>query len=452
MADAPAREVGPRVIPGSGPIANALAVMLFLAIFLYFWVSISPFVDLTNPMIVGVKEGSNVLNQAISTGLFLAALIYGACRDWLRFRYLLSGTLIALLIWMTIAATFSIYPDISYRRFTLALFVLVMSAVALTLPRSEKQFATLLAIGVIAVLALSYGGVALLPEYSIHNANEILEPEHAGNWRGPFGHKNAAGAAMVYIIIVGLYVTRRLNRTLGWGIILAAAIFLWQSQAKTAIGLFIPSLLLTQLALRARSSTMQFLLLAGGLAAFNLITVGSVIFPPIYDMLSLVMNDPTFTRRSDIWSFAIGKIMERPITGYGFEAFWGTTDVYFGASSNWANRTTDAHNGYVDFAIGNGIVGVILLVLWVVIRPLGDLHRSLMSGNDPALTEFYLRVWTYALYSGCLESFAFKNGHLGWFMLLLAVFGLRFQASTRLVVDAPKAAPRPAEGPAPTPA
>jgi hypothetical protein len=48
----------------------------------------------------------------------------------------------------------------------------------------------------------------------------------AGAWRGPFGHKNGAGAMMVVLIFVGIFVGRTVNWMAGLIITAGAAVFL----------------------------------------------------------------------------------------------------------------------------------------------------------------------------------------------------------------------------------
>ncbi len=68
------------------------------------------------------------------------------------------------------------------------------------------------------------------------------DPSHPGLWRGIFPHKNEAGAAMVILVIVGLYVASAASRVLGWTIVALAIGLLVASGSKTAI-LLLPVIL-----------------------------------------------------------------------------------------------------------------------------------------------------------------------------------------------------------------
>ena len=65
-----------------------------------------------------------------------------------------------------------------------------------------------------------------------------------------------------------------------------------------------------------------------------------------------------------------------------------------------------------------------------------DLQRSIEAGSDPATTAFFARLWVFGLLYSFLESIFFNNTP-GWFMFLMAVIGLRFLASARVIGTPP---------------
>src|SRR5207248_6350862 len=112
------------------------------------------------------------------------------------------------------------------RRLVLAMFTVFQAAVFLLLPRDTRHFSQLLAAGALIVLLICYGGVIFVPELSIHQGSDLAEPDLAGAWRGAFGHKNGAGAAMVTLIFIGIYVIRTYSSIFGILIIALAGFFL----------------------------------------------------------------------------------------------------------------------------------------------------------------------------------------------------------------------------------
>ena len=73
-----------------------------------------------------------------------------------------------------------------------------------------------------------------------------------------------------------------------------------------------------------------------------------------------------------MWQFVSERLTQRPLTGFGFAAFWGTPEVVYGMGQNevWANTAGHAHDGYLDLALTVGIPGAVLGFLWLVVLPL----------------------------------------------------------------------------------
>ena len=211
----------------SSSLANLAASLLFLAIFSFYWISITPFVDLTGAAEVDPSAGnSNSLNQLIALALFGSALLFLFVRG--RGISVLGPIwLLALVLgWCLLTSLVADHPDLAIKRTILIVIIAVNAAVVLLLPRSEQEFARLLGWGVLLVLALCYYGVYFLPTLSIHQASELREPMNAGLWRGLFPHKNSAAAAMVLCVFVGLFIASVRSRVIGFTIVALAAFFL----------------------------------------------------------------------------------------------------------------------------------------------------------------------------------------------------------------------------------
>src|SRR5581483_9023880 len=149
------------------------------------------------------------------------------------------------------------------------------------------------------VLAVCYLGILLVPSLAVHQATDFLEPEHAGSWRGLFAHKNEAGASMVLIIFIGLFVARTRNLILGGAIVVLAATFLLFSLSKTAMGVLPMVLLFSAILVRSRRPAVGITLVVTVLALFNLFSVGSVVFEPVRKLVESVIPDATFTGRTE---------------------------------------------------------------------------------------------------------------------------------------------------------
>lgn len=421
-----------------------MRAVTFFCIFAMFWVTTSPFVDLRNPDVLLAAEDGNALQQVAS----LVVTAMAAAVLWRRRSAASAGispVLLVVLAWQVVTVLTSSHPDLSIRRFISSIVVLIAALAWPLVPRDEAQFSRLLTIGIAGVLALAYAGVIFLPALSIHNLDEVLELDNAGSWRGHFAHKNIAGAAMVFIVFYGLYLRPRRGWLVAAPIVAAALVFLYKSNNKTSIGLIVLVLVLSHLVRGATSLWAKAVLVFVPVGLMALLTVGSVMFGPVHDLLAAVSSDPTYTHRTDIWSFSLDMLAEHPWLGYGYDAFWATSDLINGGYSleSWAATAGHAHNGALNVALGTGVPGMVLVLCWVLWEPLRDYHRSCCNGNDPDLGLMYLRIWIFACFLSCLESVYFINRGPIWFAIATAIFGLRFHARAAQATQAEPATPLP---------
>jgi O-antigen ligase len=423
---------------------STAASILFLLVFAYFWVTLAPFADQSSPDAALPWGGnSNFVNQIIvvaMAGALLIAIRRDPSRHFMLQPHLL---LIVILLWFSAVSVFAADPASAFRRIAFAVLVCFSANALLLLPRSEEGFAKLLAVGVLAVLALAYFGVLALPDRAIHQITDAVEGTLAGDWRGHFGHKNLASAAMVLAIFCGLYVMRAWSRWLGVVVVALAAIFLVNTGGKTAIAML--PFILALATVFERYEWLRIPIAVGGPLALNVIVVGASLSEPIKRVVLGLGIDPTFTDRADIWRLAMGAIADRPWTGYGFQSFWQTDSLVYGGGSveTWAVNAAHSHNAYLEAMINAGFPGLVLIVVWLLVLPVRDVGRAKASGNDPALTRLFIRIWLFATFSACLESTFFTNTGPLWFSMLVAVAGLRFQARASLVhVQPPIGSPR----------
>lgn len=408
---------------------------LFVIVLLSVWISFHPFSDLSAPPSSNI-QGGDIANQIGFSLIFLALAAWTLLYEPGRLKLLLRPVLLATLAWCALSVITSWAPSSAARHLAFTLVVMSISAMALLLPKNLRHFADLLAIVALIVIALCYLGVFLVPKLAVHQATDFLEPEHAGEWRGVFDHKNEAGANMVLFIFIGLFVARARSLALGCLIVVLASIFLAFSQSKTAIGVLPIALIVPAAIGRTRRPALASALVLAGLALFNLFSVGTVVFGPVHDLVHAIMSDASFTGRTDIWQFGIEAVTRRPITGYGFDTFFGTDQVVYGMAGNasWANTAADAHNAYLNLALTIGLPGMALAIAWAVVLPIVDYCRQANDPHTNALQKLFLRVCVYGAYASCFESSIFQQASSVWFFFLTAIFGLRYLACTRVAV------------------
>lgn len=403
---------------------------LFLATFVHIWLTANPFPDLSDASALEPSTNANVTGQTVAivlTGAMAAFALAHRLRDVTR---VVTPILVVIFLWFACSAFFSLHPDLAARRSVLASFVLFNAAMFVLLPEDRVHFARLLAVGALLVLALCYAGVIFAPHLSIHQETDLAEPQLAGNWRGFFGHKNGAGAGMAILIFFGIYIFRSLSGGLGSLIVALASVFLVLTEAKSSMLLLPLALVCSVVFVRLRSPAAKLIVLIGIPVVIGVLTIGSVQFAVVNALAGELMQDPTFTGRDVIWQFSLDQIALRPIVGYGFQAFWGTSELVNSWSwlASWGHRASDAHNGFLNIAVMTGLVGLVLTLGWVFLRPFIDHLRTPPGRVDPGLNLMFIQIWLFGLYLSGFESELFNNGSSLWFLMAASIFGLRLQA------------------------
>ena len=414
---------------------DKMRTLLFMGLFLFFWVTTNPFVDLVTVEASGsdATGGSNAINQL--TFLILTLLtLYAAITHPLRSRICQPQWLvIALFSWFLISSSLSSHPMDAIKRTILAILTCVNAGMFLLLPRSEQQFSRLLLYGTAITLGIAYFGVIFLPTLSIHQPTELIEPMNAGFWRGQYSHKNLAAAVMLVAAFFGLYL-----RSVGWkksglAIVILSVVFLLQTGGKSSTAML--PLILTLQWIFEKFRWSRWPIAVGGILAFNLLALGAALSEGFRGFIASLGVDPTFTNRTDIWKIAFDAIAQSPILGYGFQGFWRTADITQSSAGleTWAVKAFNGHNAYVDSLLTTGIPGLILTVGLVVFVPLRAVGRLGAFSNSPALSRLFMRVWLYVIYAGCLEVIFFQSGSPICFFMLVSIFGLEMQSRMSLV-------------------
>jgi O-antigen ligase len=425
-------------------LVKAARPVLLLIVLLVYWISFEPFHDRSGADLAQPLEGGNLANQIGFPLLCMVLAGFTMATKPQHFRNIAAFPFVALMGWLLIATALSSDPTTGLKRGLFEVISMMIAAMTIGLPSSPKQLANQLAIAAFAVLILCYFGVAFLPSLSIHSTADTIEKELAGDWRGFFSHKNEAGAMMVVLIFSGLFIADVGRKWVGWLIIGLAAVFLLFSGSKTSIALifFIPAL--AALAASARSSWARAVLILTPLVLLNVSTIGSSWPGLVRSTVGLVLPDPTFTARTDLWRFSMEQTAQHPIFGYGLTGPWRTDELMYQDKekaepediSGWVQELgTDSHNSYLEAALQFGIPGLALLLLAVIYQPLRDFGTALRVSNNPALVRYFSRLWIYVLYTGSLETVLVSRNNPVWFMSIMAIVGMHLLARFPVAED-----------------
>jgi O-antigen ligase len=421
---------------------DAFRSAVFVAILLAVWVSTRPFWTAPSD---GTIPAADLLNQLTFSGLAVAAMIGVWFADHRALRPLLQPSYAVLFLWLAASVFLSTQGAISFRAFAFTGIVIVLAASLFVLPLRFAQFQNLLLGCALAIMGLAYFGVIALPDLGKHTDFDPFEPEHAGSWKGHYDHKNIAGAAMASFAIMGLYALRIGRRWTGIVLLAGGVIFLYFTKSKTALALLPFAMLLGYLAERIPSFAVRLLLCLGPVLLLLVLTLGGALVPEIAAFNKLVMKDPTFTGRFDIWRYGFEKLAERPWTGYGFEGFWQTSTTLQGESRlelAWAvEKIIHGHNSYLDIALTTGIPGLVLVLYTFLLKPVVDYHNCQPGEDNRKIATMFLTILIFISLGMCLETYYFRRADPVWFTLLIAVIGLRFTAAYRFAGSPSRADP-----------
>ncbi|MGY4629419.1 O-antigen ligase family protein [Bradyrhizobium sp. USDA 4486] len=436
MTDVEARSLGHAFRDGLAGLnaVQAARCLVAVAALLLVLVTLDPFPDLRSEAATTVVGGRMALAY-ITWGLLAAvAVLFVAATDGPSLKSLVTPLHLCLVGWLLVNVVFSESRGLSIQRFVLAVSVTSLAVLLPLLPPTQRSFNLCLGGAALVLLVLCYLGVVLAPQYSIHTALDLTEPQLAGDWRGSFGHKNVASPVMTILVYVGIYLTAVGSFVMGPAVAALAGIFLIFTGGKTSSVLCLAIYGLASLVYVTRSLWLKRIICFVPLIVMNFLTVGSVLSPALGAMTRQLPLDPTFTGRSDIWEFALAAVAEKPVIGHGYAAFWDdVTERQTAQGAEWATSAAHSHNSYLDLAVTIGLPGLLLVILVFVLAPLGNFQSAQAYNRSGALAKLFLTMWLFGLYYGTTETFLLERQNPIWFMFALAVAGLHFLARFQCV-------------------
>ena len=436
MSDVEAPSLGHILRDGLAGLNTVQAARCLVAVaaVLLVLVTLDPFPDLRSEDVATVVGGRMALTYVCWGLLAGVAVLFVAATDGPSLKSLVTPLHLCLVGWLLLNVVLSESRGVSIQRFVLAASVTSIAVLLPLLPPTQRSFNLCLGTAALVLLVLCYLGVFLAPQYSIHTALDVTEPQLAGDWRGSFGHKNVASPVMTILVYVGIYLTAVGSFVMGPAIAALAGIFLIFTGGKTSSVLCLAIYALASLVYVTRSLWLKRLICFVPLIVMNLLTVGSVLSPALGSMTRLLPVDPTFTGRSDIWEFALAAVAEKPIIGHGYAAFWDdVTERQTAKGSEWAVTAAHSHNSYLDLAITIGLPGLLLVILIFVFAPLRNFQAVQTHNHSNALGKLFLTIWLFGLYFGTTETFLLERQNPVWFMFAMAVAGLHFLARFQCV-------------------
>jgi O-antigen ligase len=245
-----------------------------------------------------------------------------------------------------------------------------------------------------------------------------------GAWSGIYWHKNHMGLLATFINILFLIniiisFPSRQRDILFWGLLyLYSLVFLYQTDSVAAYltTIFLHGLILVALLwlkFRQRIRRVHYLVV-GTL----LIVAAAILFINLDQFFAIFNRNTTLTGRIPMWSYLFDAyINERPILGYGFNAFWyiKSHQEALQLAAGYPDTIIIADNGFLDILVNTGYVGLGLFLIFYGHAWWRSLRYTLSAQE---ITGFFpLILMAYTLLANISWSLVFENE--GFFMLVM---------------------------------
>ncbi len=322
--------------------------------------------------------------------------------------------LAAYIAWAGVTGFWAVEPEISSRRFLLAVFI-NGAIVAATLATADIERLLRIAFWMFAIMvALSIVSVLTTKPTALGHA-------------AFYPHKNFFALITAIMSLFALHQLgsgTRLTRPVAVSMLLAAAWFLVEARSKTNLALFVLAPLVaysTILLTRLTRISPAIILGAFALTLYGIYQFGAQSgFWDFHAAAQALFGDPTLTQRTDIWNFAMRKIAERPWLGYGYEVFWGAgpNSPSVREGPGFVAQMPHAHNGYIDITLQTGFIGLAIFATLMI----SALHATgRVARTRPGLAGFALSLLVFGLLYNTLESAWFRSFSLDAMTFVLAV-------------------------------
>ncbi len=357
------------------------------------------------------------------------AVIFGliALRPHAMLRAWPAWLILAILVLHAFASKWwSIDPGVTQRR-VIAMAISSAFAIYLGAVFTGRHLPRML---MLSCLMMGVGSLIMVfanPTIGVHQA------DNAGLWRGLWYEKNQMGLVMSAGAVAAAAClasgdTRRLLPAMTLAI---TTVLVLATQSKTSLLCLILGVGAIGALWAMRRGGSAFAIVAIWFGVVLTAAAGYIFITEPAVVLKALGKDPSLTGRTDIWVALMREVAERPMTGFGYSAFWGKDSVpaaFIRAETQWP--VPSAHNGWIDLLIQLGWPGLILTGATVALATVVTIFRIPGAGAHEGYFGIgYLGVFLLLSLS---ESVLLSYANLPW-VLLLAIL-------TRALAGAPETA------------
>jgi len=400
-----------------------LAEILLFILLLLIFIDVEPF-HIYKYSMMESSEG-NIKRQIayllVCLPSILIAFIYSN-----RFRLQFKKELIILflLLWCFLSIAWSDTPSISFRRLVATILIVYSIMSLLCMMTNQENLLKILLWTSGITIFINYIGILFLPKLSI-----IQSGSQSGLWKGLHEGKNIAGNVSAIFTIMWFWAGLIFPKwkKYFWLVSLLCLVFLFNTASKTSIIVLFLSFIITYSLWKGVRNLINFSFLLWFVATISIIGIAILSFVSFDEIILFVFNDARylgFTGRTDVWAYLIEHIIQHPLLGVGYEAFWtvGENSRSLGISVAWAQETVHGHQGYLDILTTIGIPGFILIILFMF----SAFEQIFVFRKAKILPVFmFYNILIFSLIYNLTESTLLHKYHFMWVLMLISIFQLR---------------------------
>lgn len=366
--------------------------------------------EMTGAAPTSVSTTGGILSQLLVNVLILLLLLRQPRLLLRRMRALPCILLLTLLA--VFSSAWSLDPLLTLRR-SLPFALAGLFGIYFASRFSHSRQLAILRLAMTAVALATVAVVLLAPPIGLDHT-----PGHHADWQGIFTQKNACGRIMVLATAAVLF-GRRVTVAL-IPLLLLFLLVLIMSGSRGAWIIEGAVLLVWALLRAAGRSSARFRLLLGLAAPPSVLLAGAgavVAFP----RLALALGrDATLSGRTAIWPQVFHFILQRPLFGYGYDAFWrGMQGPSLQVDTAVHFVVEHAHNGFLEICLELGVAGFLLFaVSWL--SAWSRLWPFWISGETGLIAYPMIVLILIALYDLDENTLLIYNG-LFWILYVAAV-------------------------------
>ncbi len=350
----------------------------------------------------------------------------------LRWKQTLSVASRDLVLWILVILILLsyIWSDLPGYTSSIGREVLQMSIFALyfasrfSLKEQVRLVAWTFGIGSILTLIFALG----FPSIGLHG------DDHPGAWKGIYDYKNTLGSMMLIgsLAFFLLPVENPKRGSLKWlGLCLPLSVIIL-STSKTAV---VVCFLLAVTLIFYRSFRWQGKVSVIYLDLTILVVgiVGTFVLTNWTSLLDSMGKDPTLTGRTPMWAMIIKFIMQRPWLGYGRGAFWAPGTKYpaiVGGTLSSQFVAPHGHNGYLDFALDVGLIGLGLFLFCFILAFIRAMKRAYAAKSPEDIWPFAFLL--FLALNNIMESYILRLANVYWVLFMVTVLSVNLPKTRKV--------------------